>query len=102
MLKILIIICVIFGIGVAVLFSYPQFKNIEKHGNADARPIETRVAVDIERVAYAIQRRWAPKAPVEGKFNHFQLAKPGDIYFPDDYQLKKYAAKDPLTRSYLE
>jgi hypothetical protein len=101
MRRIFTLIVVVLGIGVAVLFSYPQFKNIEKRGDANAQLVEGLVGVSIDRVAYAIQKTWTPRPRAENKFDHFQLAKPGDFYFPDDDQLKKLAVRDHLIRRYL-
>src|SRR5205085_11145281 len=101
MRKLLIATLVILGATVAALFSYPQFKRIEKRTVANFRSVDNLVRVNIDRISHAIQKTGTSKVRPENKFDHFYLAKPGDFYFPDDKQLQLYAAKDASIRQYL-
>lgn len=101
MKKSLIAAAVILFAAAAALFSYPQFKKIEKRTAANPRPFDALVGKNLDDVVHTIQKIWTPKAHPESKFDHFSLAKPSDFYFPDDKQLQIYAAKDASIRQYL-
>jgi hypothetical protein len=102
MRKTIIAILLILFTGSAALFSYPQFKRIEKKTVSDLQPVDALLPRDADAVAQAIQRTLGAKdQPLNNKFDHFRLAKPGDLYFPDDTQMQVYARKDPLLRAYL-
>ena len=58
MRKVVILVVLILGASVTTLFSYPQFKRIEKRSAVDLQSVEALLPTNVTTVAQAIQKIW--------------------------------------------
>jgi hypothetical protein len=97
--KVVIIVLLAVAAGGTYFSLLPRFQKIAKRAPVTSSSVAETVPVNEHVVFLRINRFFETKSPKPKPFDRFKLAKFGDEYFPQDFQLQHY--NNPILNTYL-
>jgi hypothetical protein len=105
-----VMLAVLIG-GMALLMVAPRFKRVQRRAPPAPSIVQMTLPQDPESVAASLRtlfneeadlNRGTYKLPPQDPFHHFYLYPSTHPIFPDDFQIRHWAATDPYLRPYAE
>ena len=97
--KIIIIIVLAVAGGGIYFFLLPRFQKVEKRSSVSSSSVAETVPGNEQVLSGRISRFFETKSQKPKPFERFKLAKYGEEFFPQDFQIQHY--NDPILKTYL-
>lgn len=97
--KVIIIVVLVAAGGGIYFFLLPSFQKVEKRAPVNSSSVAETVPGNEQVLSRRISRFFETKSQKPKPFERFKLAKYGEEFFPQDFQIQHY--NDPILKTYL-